>query len=78
MANDQPADELYDVIDAALALSRDQRIALRYAVEASLLPDPDEAVVEDSRRMSEDMREGRIAPVPFEALLEEPDRMARS
>jgi putative addiction module component (TIGR02574 family) len=63
---------------AVLELPPKQRALLREKLEDSLYPlsDIDPADLEEAHRRLDDLKSGRVKGVPFEALLDELDRMA--
>lgn len=44
--------------------------------DMSIQEDIDPAELQEARRRSDEMKSGRVKPVPFEQLLDELDRMA--
>jgi hypothetical protein len=68
---------LKQVTAAALALTRREQIKLLRAIENSVYPEVDPALLSESRRRLDDMKSGRVTPVPFARLLNDLDRLAR-
>jgi putative addiction module component (TIGR02574 family) len=69
---------VHEVVAAALELSEEDRYALVEQVQDSLYDDDaiDPTVLAEARRRLEDMKSGRVSPVPFEQLLHDLDRLA--
>lgn len=61
---DLPREELDELLDRIVT----QRIGIEEEV--------DPAELEEARRRSDDMKSGRVKPVPFEQLLDDLDRLA--
>jgi hypothetical protein len=77
MGNRPNPTSLKQVTAAALALTRREQIELLRAVENSVYPAVDPALLSESRRRLDDMKSGRVTPVPFAQLLNDLDRLAR-
>jgi putative addiction module component (TIGR02574 family) len=65
------------IVAAALDLSREDRLLVLEQVEDSLYSDEiDPTVLAEAHRRLDEMKSGRVAPVPFEQLLDDLDRLA--